>query len=511
MAAGRGGGGRGRGGGGGRGGRGRGSSGGGGFGGSGGGGGGRGGGRGASREARKEGRRAAQAATVARKAAAEADHFWRLRAAAAAAPPPPTARASKHAEAELFGGMGSSGIRFSDYGSVPVERSGPGAQDPPPLPEDAFQNAQTMVPALLAANLARCGYSTPTPIQRHAIPLGLAGQDLMCVAQTGSGKTCGFLLPSMSALLTDARGTRPPVRADTPASPRAVVMAPTRELASQIHLESKRLGYVTSLRTCVVYGGADARAQLAELARGVDVCVATPGRLIDFIDRRVISLACSRVLVLDEADRMLDMGFEPQIRRIVNGRDMPAREAGRQTLMFSATFAPEVQKLARDFLREYTYVVVGRVGSTVNAITQRLMFCPANDKRAKMQLLFEAMAAAPPPARTLVFVQKKRTAAWVAKELSKVGVPAESIHGDRTQSQRESALAAFKSGARPVLVATDVAARGIDVSGVAHVVNFDLPTAAGESRELARAHARTRARARDASAPLSSCDRRAAR
>ena len=372
--------------------------------------------------------------------------------------------------------MGSSGIRFGDYGAVPVERSGPGAESPPAL--DSFGDASTRLPQALADNLRRCRYSTPTPIQRHAIPLGLAGNDLMCVAQTGSGKTCGFLVPVMAKLLVDGQAAARQERfmPDTPAAPRCVVMAPTRELACQIHLEAQRLSFLSALSIAVVYGGTPAREQLAALALGVDMVVATPGRLQDFCDRGVVSLRRSGVLVLDEADRMLDMGFEPQIRKLVMGKDMPRRES-RQTLMFSATFAPEVQKLAADFLRQYTYVVVGRVGATVSAITQRLVLCAQNDKRLKLGLLHEALAAAPPPARTLIFVQKKRTAAWVARELSKAKLPAESIHGDRTQQQREAALAAFKSGRSPCLVATDVCARGIDVSGVAHVINFDLPTA----------------------------------
>jgi len=412
--------------------------------------------------------------TVEKKATAESARFWAMRAEFAAAPPAGQkyGKAAKAMETDLFGSVGSSGIRFADYEAVEVERSGPGARDPPPL--DAFSDAQQAVPSALSDNLGRCRYATPTPIQRHAVPLGLAGHDLMCVAQTGSGKTCGFLLPVMARLLKDGSGS---VRfgPNQPASPSAVVMAPTRELAVQIHEEARRLSFLTRLRSCVVYGGAAAGGQLRDLAAGVDICVATPGRLQDFVDRGVISLAGSRVLVLDEADRMLDMGFEPQIRKLIDKRDMPTRAQGRQTLMFSATFAPEVQRLARDFLREYTYVTVGRVGSTVSAITQNLVWCAQNDKRAKLGLLRVALEDAPPPARTLVFCTKKRTAAWVAREMCRDGVPAESIHGDRSQSQRESALAAFKAGRSPVLVATDVAARGIDVSGVAHVVNFDLP------------------------------------
>ena len=268
------------------------------------------------------------------------------------------------------------------------------------------------VPKFLLDNVGRCKYASPTPIQAHAIPIALdAKNDLMCCAQTGSGKTCGFLLPVIAKLGTGAT-TTPEGAAERAATPAALVMAPTRELAIQIHVEARRLAFdpaamtsATALRAVVVYGGADAKAQLRELALGVDVLVATPGRLTDFVDRGVVSLARVKHLILDEADRMLDMGFEPQIRKIVLQRDMPPKHA-RQTLMFSATFPDSIQKLAREFLRDYTWIGVGRVGSTVNAIAQHFELATC-DKRHKLDLLIAALAKAPPPALTLVFVQKK--------------------------------------------------------------------------------------------------------
>ena len=258
---------------------------------------------------------------------------------------------------------------------------------------------------------------------------------------------------------------------------RALVLAPTRELASQINLEARKLCYGSSLRSTVVYGGADIRSQLSELACGTDMLVATPGRLLDLIDRGVVCLHEVSFLVLDEADRMLNMGFEPQIREIVQHRGMPSKER-RHTFMFSATFASEIQVLAREFLREYVWVTVGRVGSTVENITQRLVLA-SGDKTHKLQLLIEAIGAT--AGRTLVFVQMKRMAAFVCAVLNNsFGVAAEEIHGDRSQAQREAALRSFRSGAARVLVATDVAARGLDIPSVTHVIQFDLPASPEE-------------------------------
>jgi len=235
-----------------------------------------------------------------------------------------------------------------------------------------------------------------------------------------------------------------------------------------------------------VYGGADQKTQIRKLAIGCDICVATPGRLQDFVERGIVTLSMVQFLILDEADRMLDMGFEPQIRRLVQRSDMPPKEK-RQTLLFSATFAPEIQQLAKEFLCDYVWIAVGRVGSTVESITQKLVQATP-DKRQKLNLVANAIREGP-QGRTLIFVSKKRSATWLKKMLAKGGpdggaqwemfppITAEDIHGDRSQSQREAALAAFRSGACQVLVATDVAARGLDISGVVHVINMDLPGA----------------------------------
>ena len=425
-------------------------------------------------------------AKVDAKGRAEADFYFKLRAEETGKKARgPTKETSRRDREELFDAShGSSGIRFDDYEAVPVQRSGPGAEPRGPKALASFDelaDARFAIPKFVLDNVRRCGYRRPTPIQAHCLPLALNDEnDLMSCAQTGSGKTCAFLLPVISRL--DAETREGSVKgASLAASPTVVVMAPTRELAIQIHHEARRLafddapGFAAPPRAVVVYGGADAKAQLRELAKGCDILVATPGRLTDFVDRGVVSLSQTKRLILDEADRMLDMGFEPQIRKLVLERDMPPKHE-RQTLMFSATFPDSIQKLAKAFLRNYTWVGVGRVGSTVNAIAQTFELA-TNDKRHKLELLLEALRKAPPPQLTLVFVQKKRTASWVAGQLTRAhGIKAESIHGDRSQSQRENALAAFKRGDAPVMVATDVAARGIDVPGVAHVVNFDMPT-----------------------------------
>jgi ATP-dependent RNA helicase DDX3X len=271
-------------------------------------------------------------------------------------------------------------------------------------------------------------------------------------------------------------------------------MAPTRELASQIELEAEKLCFNNpELQPVAVYGGASQRKQLRDLAfagsnESAAIVVATPGRLTDFVDRNLVSLQAVQYLILDEADRMLDMGFEPQIRKLVLRSGMTPKTQ-RQTFMFSATFPDKIQLLASEFLRpSYTWIAVGRVGSTTDSITQVLQEATA-DNRHKLQMVVEAVKAGP-KGRTLIFVQKKRTATWLKKQLSKGGpegwehnfdpIEAVEIHGDRSQSQREAALAKFRSGECRILVATDVAARGLDIDGVEHVINMDLPVAADD-------------------------------
>lgn len=292
--------------------------------------------------------------------------------------------------------------------------------------------------------------------------------------QTGSGKTGGFLFPILSSLFSGGPRNPPDSTGgySRKAFPTALILAPTRELVSQIHDEARKFAYRSWVRPAVVYGGADISQQLRQVERGCDLLSATPGRLVDLIERGRISLSNIKYLVLDEADRMLDMGFEPQIRRIVQGEDMPGT-AERQTLMFSATFPRDIQVLARDFLKDYIFLSVGRVGSTSENITQKIEYVEDGEKRS---VLLDILALEGQTGLTLIFVETKRMADMLSDFLMGSNLPATSIHGDRTQREREQALASFRSGRTPILVATAVAARGLDIPNVTHVINYDLPS-----------------------------------
>ncbi len=307
--------------------------------------------------------------------------------------------------------------------------------------------------------LAAEGYETPTPIQAQAIPSVLQGRDLLGVAQTGTGKTAAFALPILHRLAADRR---PAPRRGC----RALVLSPTRELASQIADSFRAYGARLGMSVAVVFGGAKYGPQTRALAQGVDILVATPGRLIDHLTQKTAHLAETEVLVLDEADQMLDLGFLQPIRRIVS--HLPK---ARQNLFFSATMPTEIGKLAHELLVDPVKVSVTPQATTVEKVDQRLIFVESQRKPALLAELFEDRKMA----RTIVFVRTKRGADRVAKRLEAAGVSAQAIHGDKSQPQRERALAAFKAGACRALVATDIAARGIDVDGVTHVVNFELP------------------------------------
>ncbi|XWS73431.1 hypothetical protein CRYUN_Cryun02cG0127700 [Craigia yunnanensis] len=371
---------------------------------------------------------------------------------------------------QAFSEQESTGINFDAYEDIPVETSG--GNVPPPV--NTF--AEIDLGEALNLNIRRCKYVKPTPVQRHAIPISLAGRDLMACAQTGSGKTAAFCFPIISGIM---RGQLPqrPLRGKRTVYPLALILSPTRELSMQIHEEAKKFSYQTGVKVVVAYGGAPINQQLRELERGVDILVATPGRLVDLLERARVSLHMIRYLALDEADRMLDMGFEPQIRKIVEQMDMPPPGA-RQTMLFSATFPKEIQRLASDFLANYIFLAVGRVGSSTDLIVQRVEFVQESDKRSHLMDLLHAQrgnGVQDKQALTLVFVETKKGADSLEHWLCMNGFPATTIHGDRTQQEREQALRSFKSGATPILVATDVAARGLDIPHVAHVVNFDLP------------------------------------
>ncbi|KAJ1457009.1 P-loop containing nucleoside triphosphate hydrolase protein [Pelagophyceae sp. CCMP2097] len=437
----------------------------------------------ADKAVRKQGKRLAQVAKMESKMNNEAKWFWECAKNGGNA-----VLAGK--VTDLFATHTAAGINFEQYSAIPVQRERVDGSVPP-LNDFADLSADSGLPPWVLNNLTapdRMRYSTPTPIQKHTIPLALAGHDVVACAQTGSGKTVAFLVPLLAAAakanLLEASAPKSSLAGDeTPCKPRALILAPTRELAIQIAAEAAKLTFSAprpsrSAKNWVVccYGGAEARGQLAQLAAGVEVLVATPGRLVDFLerDRTLVSLIRCGFLVLDEADRMLDMGFEPQLRKIVSRLPETAK---RQTLMFSATYAAGVAKIADAYLRQdrVAKITVGRVGSSVASIEQRLVLAE-NSKQLKLALLLPLLLGPEAGKRTLVFVQKKHLATWVKNELvKKHGVSADDIHGDRSQNQREAALARFKAGDCAVLVATDVAARGLDVPDVDHVVQFDLP------------------------------------
>uniref|UniRef100_A0A2K6SBU4 RNA helicase n=1 Tax=Saimiri boliviensis boliviensis TaxID=39432 RepID=A0A2K6SBU4_SAIBB len=378
---------------------------------------------------------------------------------------------SERLEQELFSG-GNTGINFEKYDDIPVEATGNNC--PPHI--ESFSDVE--MGEIIMGNIELTRYTRPTPVQKHAIPIIKEKRDLMACAQTGSGKTAAFLLPILSQIYSDGPGEALRAMKENgrygrrKQYPISLVLAPTRELAVQIYEEARKFSYRSRVRPCVVYGGADIGQQIRDLERGCHLLVATPGRLVDMMERGKIGLDFCKYLVLDEADRMLDMGFEPQIRRIVEQDTMPPKGV-RHTMMFSATFPKEIQMLARDFLDEYIFLAVGRVGSTSENITQKVVWVEEADKRS---FLLDLLNATGKDSLTLVFVETKKGADSLEDFLYHEGYACTSIHGDRSQRDREEALHQFRSGKSPILVATAVAARGLDISNVKHVINFDLPS-----------------------------------
>ena len=307
--------------------------------------------------------------------------------------------------------------------------------------------------------LADEGYATPTPIQAKAIPHVLAGRDLFGCAQTGTGKTAAFALPLIDRL-------RESPRKPEPRRCRVLVLAPTRELAAQIHESFLAYGRHSKLRSAVIYGGVGQQPQARAMQHGVDVLVATPGRLLDLVSQRLVDIRSVEYLVLDEADRMLDMGFIHDVRKIV--AQLPR---DRQTLFFSATLPAEVRDLADSMLRSPLEVRTAPRSTPAETVSQSVVFVPKREKKALLLKLLREEATG----RVIVFARTKHGADKLHRDLEKAGIDAAAIHGNKSQAQREKALAAFKSPRPPVLVATDIAARGIDVDDVAHVVNYELP------------------------------------
>jgi len=313
-------------------------------------------------------------------------------------------------------------------------------------------------PSLLKALDAE-GYTTPTPIQAQAIPGVLAGSDLMGIAQTGTGKTAAFALPILHRLAADRR---PALRQGA----RVLVLSPTRELASQIAESFRVYGKHIGVTVAVMYGGMPFRPQVNAVSRGVDILVATPGRLIDHLEQRSVNLSGVEILVLDEADQMLDMGFIAPIRKILGKLSQR-----RQSLFFSATMPREIGALAAEMLRDPLRVSVTPIAKTADRVTQKVIHIEPQKKHSLLVELF----ADPAMTRTLVFTRTKRGADKVARHLEAAGILVAAIHGNKSQRQREAALAEFRNGRIRGLVATDIAARGIDIDEVSHVVNFELP------------------------------------
>lgn len=311
-----------------------------------------------------------------------------------------------------------------------------------------------LAPELLDA-LEQCGYSVPTPIQAKAIPHLLRGTDLMGCAQTGTGKTAAFALPILQQ-----------IRAEEPGHLRALILVPTRELAMQVQKNIQEYGRSLPLRSTAVFGGVPFEPQIMMLRHGVDILVATPGRLKDHIWRGLIDFRDTRFLVLDEADRMLDLGFIDAVREII---DLMPRE--RQTMLFSATLEPAIMKLARDILHEPVRVEVAPSATVAEGVEHRIVRVAGEEKRTALVRLLRGSAME----RTLVFTKTKRGAQSLASHLAREGHRATSIHSDKSQDQRIAALTAFRTGRIQILVATDIAARGIDVTGISHVINFDVP------------------------------------
>jgi len=310
------------------------------------------------------------------------------------------------------------------------------------------------------------GYREPTPIQAQAIPLVLMGRDVMGAAQTGTGKTAGFALPILQRLLPGANTSASPLRHPV----RALIIAPTRELADQIHVNVAAYAKHTNLRTAVVFGGVDIKPQIAATRAGCEVLIATPGRLLDHVEQRTVNLSQVEIFVMDEADRMLDMGFLPDIQRIINL--LPKQ---RQNLMFSATFSNDIRKLAESFLNDPVSVEVARRNAAAENVEQKVYRVDGSDaKRAAVAKLVRDKALS----QVIVFTNTKIGAGRLARLLERDGLNAAAIHGDKSQQERLATLDAFKKGEIVVLVATDVAARGLDIAELPAVINYDLPYAA---------------------------------
>lgn len=331
--------------------------------------------------------------------------------------------------------------------------------------ENTVNFASLGLAAPLLQAIEASGYTTPTPIQAQAIPLALEGRDLMAGAQTGTGKTAAFSLPILHTLLPFASTSTSPAKHPI----RALVLAPTRELAIQVYDNIKTYAKHTPLRSLVVYGGVDIKTQTPVLKSGVEILVATPGRLLDHVEQKTLSLSQVQFLVLDEADRMLDMGFMPDLKRIL--ALLPKK---RQNLMFSATFSNEIKKLADEFLTNPTLIEVARSNATNDNVTQQAYLV---NSAKKQSFLVDLLKNEQSEHQVIIFTKTKLTASRLSRALEAKNITCSTIHGDKTQKERIEALDAFKAGEIKALVATDVAARGLDITDLPLVINYEIPSA----------------------------------
>ncbi|MBT8565328.1 DEAD/DEAH box helicase [Polynucleobacter paneuropaeus] len=335
-----------------------------------------------------------------------------------------------------------------------------------PTPQATITFADFGLDPLIQKAVSEQGYTSPTPIQAQAIPHVLLGQDLMGAAQTGTGKTAAFVLPIIQRILRHASSSASPARHPI----RALVLTPTRELAVQVAENAANYSRHTDLRSAVVYGGVDMKEQVATLRGGIEILIATPGRLLDHIGSKVANLSQVELLVLDEADRMLDMGFLPDLQRIINL--IPAQ---RQTLLFSATFSPEIKKLAQSYLRNPVTVEVARQNAAADTVRQVIHMVRSGDKEKAIVKILASRTEQGLSRQCIIFTNSRMGCARLARALERDGIKAGAIHGDKSQGERTLTLDAFKSGVIEALVATDVAARGLDIPAMPCVINHELP------------------------------------
>lgn len=374
---------------------------------------------------------------------------------------------------DLFAKTKQSGIHFDKYDDLSVTVRG----EHVPAPIAQFEDARQDLTAHMMQNIALCKYDKPTPVQKHSLPILLAGRDLLSCAQTGSGKTAAYLLPILASILkhgTSEQQQQATMDTTTTSSilryayPTAMILAPTRELTLQIANEARKFAHGTDMKVVAIYGGQPKVMQHKKLQEGCDILVCTPGRLCEFIKDELLYLTGVKYFVMDEADKMLDFGFEEQLKYIIGTGKIPK---DRQTSMFSATFSKQVQFVALQYMRDYVYISIGRVGQTSEFIKQNVLFVKEADKEKKLLESIQGM----PEAQTIIFCRTKVSILHLMDVLADANQSVDCIHGDKEQFERSDTLQRFRENKFRLLLATDVAARGLDIDTIAHVINFDFP------------------------------------